>query len=229
MAVGIGYALDLGSDGSGAASDADRATSVAASTTDDASRIAGSRPRRPSATASQKKVIRAETPGGVCRRPDISVAPQIRESIGGAPVTIELQIGVSGGACHWRFAPETVAVKVTSGSDEIWSSQDCPGAISPEKLVLRRNKPVPVSLEWSAKWSDESCSDRTDWAKAGWYHVAAAALGGEPDRLHFELSKPAPSVVTRPPKPERADDKSQPTKKPTRAASGAVEPNGTPT
>ena len=49
---------------------------------------------------------------------------------------------------------------------------------------------------WNSRRSDEECSDRTAWALPGFYHVRAAALGGEPTDVQFELLAPTPATVT---------------------------------
>ena len=50
----------------------------------------------------------------------------------------------------------------------------------------------------------------TDWAMPGWYHVEAAALGGEPSDVQFQLTAPEREVVTKtiPVKPKRDGKKS---------------------
>ena len=49
----------------------------------------------------------------------------------GSPVTIRLDVTtVETPACTYRLSPRTVAVKLVSGSDRIWSSQDCPASIA---------------------------------------------------------------------------------------------------
>ncbi len=52
---------------------------------------------------------------------------------------------------------------------------------------------------WNGKRSDDECSRLTDWALPGWYHVAAAALAGEPSDAQFELEQPR----RQPAEPER--------------------------
>ena len=69
---------------------------------------------------------------------------------------------------------------------------------------MRQAVDAPLGLIWNARRSDEDCSDLTDWAGLGYYHVEAAALGGEPTSIQFELVRPASSVITKTitPKPE---------------------------
>ena len=52
----------------------------------------------------------------------------------------------------------------------------------------------------------------TTWALPGWYHVAVAALAGEPSDVQFELEKPEPKVVTEtvPPKGDKNNKNDEP-------------------
>ena len=86
---------------------------------------------------------------------------------------------------------------ITSGNDDIWTTRECPTAIPVQDVVVRREVDTPVTVVWSARRSDETCSRLTAWAYPGWYHVQAAALGGEPTDVQFELVRPARAVITK--------------------------------
>jgi hypothetical protein len=96
-------------------------------------------------------------------------------------------------------------MKITSGDDDIWTSQDCPRAVPSEDVVVRNNVGTEIDVTWSGRRSDDDCSRLTEWALPGWYYVDAAALAGEPSDLHFELETPEPGVVIEKvkPKPEK--------------------------
>ena len=55
---------------------------------------------------------------------------------------------------------------------------------------------APVVVTWSAKRSDEDCTKWTTWAMPGFYHVQAAALGGDATDVQFQLTGGVPAVVT---------------------------------
>ncbi len=80
-----------------------------------------------------------------------------------------------------------------------------------EEVTLRRDDTTRVKMTWDARRSDEECSKLTEWALPGWYHVAAAALAGEPSDLQFELERPEREHVTKTvePEPEKKRDKSR--------------------
>ncbi len=135
-------------------------------------------------------------PEGVCSDRDVAVTPSVRRAVGGRPVTFTLELRtISSAACTWHVAPSTLTMKLTSGDDDIWSSQDCPRAIPSQDVVVRNNVATMVDVTWSAKRSDDDCNTRyTEWAMPGWYYVEASALAGEPSDLHFELTAPDPEV-----------------------------------
>ncbi|WP_154402572.1 hypothetical protein [Nocardioides speluncae] len=171
-------------------------------------------------------------PDGPCDDADVEVTPAIRKPIAGSPIRIGLVLRTKESeACTWRAAKDTLVVKITSGSDDIWSTQDCPNAIMAEDVVVRRAAPTVVYAIWSSRRSDDECGKRTDWANLGWYHVIAAALGGEPTDVQFELRAPQPPTITPSPSrtPTRSPSKgaSQPTDEPNpNPSDGAQEPNG---
>jgi len=137
------------------------------------------------------------TPTGRCSDDDVSVAPAIGKAEATRTVAIALTIKTNvAAACLWQFGPKAVQVEVTSGSDLIWSSMECPKAVASRTLTLRRDTPVTVAVRWNSRRSDATCSDHTQWALPGYYHARVAALGGEPSDLQFRLTKPAPVPKT---------------------------------
>ena len=220
LVVGVARLLGLGAGGS---QQAPQATQVAAepSRSPDATEPRASAPvaepptqpreakRDRSRKERDKGPVLAE-PEGVCADRDVAVTPSVRNPVGGGPVTFTLELrSITSPACTWQVSPSTLTMKITSGDDDIWSSQQCPRAIPSEEVVVRDNVSTEVEVTWSGRRSDEECSKFTDWAMPGWYWVDVAALAGEPSDLHFELTPPEPDVKTRPvrpdPKQERKD------------------------
>ncbi len=149
-------------------------------------------------------------PSGPCPEADIVATPAITSAAGGAdiPITVNLRT-VTTEACTWQASSQTMTVTITSGNDYIWSSRECPASIPVQDVVLRQAVDTPVVVTWSAKRSDETCSKWTDWAKLGYYHVEAAALGGEGTDVQFELVAPQPGVVTQTVQPEQGGTKDE--------------------
>lgn len=152
------------------------------------------------ARSSQAPVLAAPT--GPCSDEDVAVEPDVRHPVAGRDVTFKLRLRtISSPACTWRVSHDTVTLKITSGADDIWSSRQCPRAIPTQDVVLRDNVTTSVKVTWDAKRSDDTCSVRTEWAMPGFYHVAAAALAGEPADQQFRLEAPTGAVVTLSPSP----------------------------
>jgi hypothetical protein len=99
-------------------------------------------------------------------------------------------------ACTWTASPRTVVVRLTSGSDRIWSTQDCKAALHRQQVVVRKDVPATVEVTWKGQRSDGTCSRTNAWALPGFYHATAASLGGEPTDMQFELRQPEPETVT---------------------------------
>jgi hypothetical protein len=218
LVVGLARLLGGGSDGS----DADRATQVSADRTETVGSPGTTASGSPSAPTSSRshtpgKGHRSGKPGGgkttssapvlaapdgPCADGDVAVTPDVKGAVAGRDVFIVLKLRtLSSAACTWRVSPANVTVKITSGRDDIWSTRECPRAVPSRDVVVRRDVTTSVGLTWNARRSDEHCTQQTEWALPGFYHVAAAALAGEPSDLQFELTTPHPVVITHTAKP----------------------------
>lgn len=135
-------------------------------------------------------------PQGPCAASDVVVTPSLPAPVAGSdmPIVLDLSTRFSP-ACSWTLSPDQLALKITSGNDDIFSTQQCPGVVPTQELVLRRAATTQVQLTWNGKRSDADCSGRTDWALPGYYYVFAAALAGEPTDVQFELTAPQPAQV----------------------------------
>lgn len=254
LVVGIARLLGGGSDGS---SSPDQAAQVAADTTSTTSTTStaptafatspsatgwsdltpSTADERASGTASRSSEPALAAPDGPCADEDVAVTPEVEDAVAGRDVTIGLQLRTSQSeACTWEVSPQTLTVAITSGKDDIWSSRDCPRAIPTRDVVVRRAVSTTVDLVWNAHRSDDDCSRFADWADLGWYHVTAAAVGGEPSDLQFELTKPSPVTITktaeptqspsgRPVAPSRSPSKS-PSTSPGKSPSGSAGTRG---
>lgn len=146
------------------------------------------------------KGIALAAPSGPCDPEKVVVTP-----VGGArpntgQVEIVLQVGTSEAACTFTVSPRSVVVKIVSGADQIWSSQEC-SVLPTQDVVARAAQPAAVSFIWNGHRSDEDCSASSAWAFPGSYHAIAATLGGEPTDTQFELTRPPGVTITRTAKP----------------------------
>lgn len=220
LVFAIGRLLDGGSDGASSGGDGPAARLAADKPTAASSTPPTSATASPSATVTEVPVL--ADPVGDCAASDLVVTPTVQQAVAGRDVQVVLVVRtLEAEACNWQVTPDTLTVDITSGRDHIWASRECRRAVPHRNVVVRKAVTTDVPLVWKeARRSDESCSARAGWAMPGWYHVTAAALGGEPADLQFELTTPTAATVTR-----TATPKQQPTQKPTKKSSGAVEPD----
>ncbi len=143
-------------------------------------------------------------PEGPCRPEDVVVTPVVDDAVAGQPVTLTLRLRtLSSSACTWTLAARTVALKITDGGDELWSSRECPRAVEHQEVVVRRQVVSAATVTWNARRSEPGCPADPRWVLPGSYEVFAATLGGEPVASSFDLVKPEPeTVVVTPPKPQ---------------------------
>ena len=158
----------------------------------------------PVATGSATSTALAQ-PTGRCVNSDILAVPTVPSpAYAGQPVALDLSLTTKQSpACNWTVGPDSLVVKVTSGTDRIWSTQDCADAVPRRDVVVRRDHPVTVTVVWNAHRSDADCTSDTPWVDLGYYHVVAAAFGSDPTDRQFVLV-PLPvatKTVTEPPKP----------------------------
>jgi hypothetical protein len=157
--------------------------------------------KKPKPSKSPEPTLAAPT--GPCADEDIAATPEVKKAVAGSPVKIVVGLRtIESEACTWRVSPATLTLKITSGRDDIWSSRECPHAVPKRDVVVRRDVTRNVWVLWSSRRSDDECSRQTSWALPGWYHVAVAALAGEPSDLQFELVRPHAQVVTETAHPE---------------------------
>jgi hypothetical protein len=207
--------------GSGSDPAADRASTTAStpSTAAGSSRSVGPvvPDTTPTGVASKAPLV---APSGDCSADEVSVLPSVPKAEAGKPISVVLRLEGTEPACNFEVSPDSLVVKITSGSDRIWSSQDCPKSVKKSTVVVRSGVPVDVPVTWSGRRSDDDCSNAAGWAMPGFYHVYAAALGSTPADLQFEVTFPKRGVVTKTAKPK--------VKKGASASAGAT-PTATPT
>lgn len=208
LVFGIGRLLGLGSDasdgapaaGSGGSAElagagADVASSGEAATQPDSA--APSRKARKKGRSASPTPALVE-PVGTCRDEDISVTPRIEKAEAGRDITFALDLRtLETPACTWEVSAKHLTLKVTSGDDDIWSTLECPRAITAQSVVVRQAATSTIEVVWNGRRSDARCSRVTSYAMPGYYHLDVAALGGEPTDVQFELVRPAAAVITR--------------------------------
>lgn len=147
---------------------------------------------------------REAVPSGPCAASDVAITPSVPKPVAGGDITLMLDISsLETPACTWTLSGRTMALKITSGNDLIWTTSECPRAIPTQDLVVRQADPTRVKLTWDARRSEPGCPVRTEWALPGTYHLHVAALAGKPQDVAFLLTAPTAPEVTRTAHPHR--------------------------
>jgi hypothetical protein len=199
----VGIAKLLGGSGDGS-SGPDTAANVA-DTTPMATGSTGGAPASlgPSTSTQHHKkandpATKAAVPSGPCNPSDVSISPSVPKPIAGSDITLVLDISsLSTPACNWNLSGHSIALKITSGNDLIWTSSQCPKAIPSQDVVVRQAEHTRVKLTWDARRSEPGCPVQTEWALPGTYHLHVAALAGRPQDVTFLLTAPTPAEVTK--------------------------------
>ncbi len=153
----------------------------------------------PSATPSTPLV----QPTGSCASSDVVAVPSVAgPAYGAKPVVLTLTLTTrTSPACTWEVSASSLVLKITSGPDRIWSTQDCTAAVHKQVVVVRKDAPTTVSVVWNGQRSDADCSRATPWAEPGYYHAVAAAFGSDPSDVQFRLAPPPRETETASPTP----------------------------
>ncbi|AXE37894.1 hypothetical protein [Acidipropionibacterium virtanenii] len=90
--------------------------------------------------------------------------------------------------CTWDFAKLPVGVTVTSGSDRIWSSDDCAAWKPRGKTTVPAGKSYSYKMTWPGQRSTEnSCKASTEQLGAGYYVANAEIQGGATKKFVMQL------------------------------------------
>jgi hypothetical protein len=205
LVVGLAKTLGGSSDGSGgdtAAKDAETSPQGSTPTqgppTTYRPPAASTRHAGTKSTTADDPVTRVAMPSGPCAASDVAITPSVPKPVAGHDISLVLDISsLNTPACSWTMSGKTLALKITSGPDLIWTTTECAKAVTSQDLVLRQSDPTRVRLTWDARRSAPGCPVQTEWALPGTYHLQVAALAGQPQEITFLLTAPSPADVTR--------------------------------
>ena len=74
------------------------------------------------------------------------------------------------------LTPTNFNLSVTSGTDRIWSTVDCPKLVPAKKQTLKTQQSYEFSIQWGVVRSAEGCKEVKGKLNPGTY-VAQAAFG----------------------------------------------------
>jgi hypothetical protein len=103
-----------------------------------------------------------------------------------ATFTLSL-INGSDRTCVVSVTPVNFELKIYSGTDRIWSTDDCPAAVR----MLSRKVEAEGAVEWQLRWdgrrSRTDCRNRPETPRPGTYVATAQLDGAEPVQLRVLL------------------------------------------
>ena len=101
----------------------------------------------------------------------------------GKSVGFELKLINGGGApCHLEVGGDNYELKIYSGTDRIWSSNDCRKTEPSIDQVVAPEKSVLWTMEWNGKRSrkDAECKNRPETPRPGYYYATSQYRGADP-------------------------------------------------
>lgn len=130
-------------------------------------------------------------PTGDCKPADVDIKIDVGDASPGQANTATLLLSsIDTQACTLSITPDAMVVRVTSGADVVWSSDDCPDALRAQQVVARQDPPASYQFRWSGQRSSENCQPVGALPDPGGYWVEAAMIGGEPHKAYFDIRAP---------------------------------------
>ena len=94
-------------------------------------------------------------------------------------------INGSGRTCVAEVTAKTFELKIYSGKDRIWSTDDCAKAIRTTKKTIKAEEALEWSVTWNGRRSRSSCKNRPEIPKSGTYLATAQLDGAKPVQLRM--------------------------------------------
>lgn len=136
----------------------------------------------------KKKNAPLMTPTGGCDVAEVAMSIEVADVDQGKanPITLELT-GPQGTACTQAITSSTLVLRITSGDDVVWSSDDCPDKLLAEEVVVRAKPAGKYTFTWNGQRSTGSCANTGPDAKPGGYWVEAALIGADAHKAFFDV------------------------------------------
>ncbi|GAA1426603.1 hypothetical protein GCM10009616_01600 [Microlunatus lacustris] len=89
--------------------------------------------------------------------------------------------------CVVTVAPENFELKIYSGTDRIWSTDDCAKAVKKLSAKVNAEDAVEWTMTWDGQRSRPGCRTRPEVPRPGTYFVTAQLDGAKPVQLRMIL------------------------------------------
>ncbi|ACZ91766.1 hypothetical protein [Streptosporangium roseum] len=141
-------------------------------------------------SGSAKAAVRAKRPGDACESPDLVLNMQGQGDVyapGSRPRFILTLVNIGKVTCTADVGPRAMEVRITSGSDRVWSSADCVSGEIDDIRKLDRGIPYVREIQWDRRRSGGDCTAERDDALAGTYVAVVRGPGLKSRRTVFHL------------------------------------------
>jgi hypothetical protein len=91
--------------------------------------------------------------------------------------------------CIAAVGPKNFELKIYSGKDRIWSSDDCSTAVRPIHTKLKSQQAVAWTMTWNGRRSRPDCKNRPEIPRAGTYFATAQLKGAKPVQLRMIIRR----------------------------------------
>jgi hypothetical protein len=133
----------------------------------------------------------AQRPGDRCQDKDLVVHLEGLQEVypeGVRPRFLVMLVNTGAAECTLDVGPRSLEMRITSGSDRVWSSADCVGGEDATQIRrLARGVPFVRSISWNRRRSGRDCSAKHPEARAGTYVATAIAGSLRSEKTVFHL------------------------------------------
>ncbi|MDX6279568.1 MAG: hypothetical protein QOH03_639 [Kribbellaceae bacterium] len=112
----------------------------------------------------------------------INVAPATRTLTSGNSMILVIQLSAVRDECRIAVDPTVLSLTITSGKDQIWTTEHCEKVVPRATLVLAKGKQSTATIPWDGRRSRPGCLPGQLQAKPGTY-VAEAVYDGNASAL----------------------------------------------
>ncbi|WP_424536734.1 hypothetical protein ACOZ38_43935 [Sphaerisporangium viridialbum] len=133
---------------------------------------------------------RTRRPGDPCQKPDLVLSLRGESEIysgKGTPRFLLTVVNIGRLDCTVDVGPRAVEVRITSGSDRVWSTADCVSGDGSDMRRLRRGVPHVRMVDWDRHRSAPDCRSARPKAHDGTYVATARLESLKSSKVIFHL------------------------------------------